>query len=50
MGEVGVRYVMRSPLAEFDVLMNVAGLHQITVEVLEKEPKDYQLMHVTSKL
>jgi isopentenyl diphosphate isomerase/L-lactate dehydrogenase-like FMN-dependent dehydrogenase len=53
MGEVGVRHVMRSLLAEFDILMNVAGFQnvgQITRRALEKEGTDYQLMHVTSKL
>lgn len=53
MGEVGVRHVMRSLLAEFDILMNVAGyqnISQITQDALEKEPRDYPLMHVTSKL
>jgi isopentenyl diphosphate isomerase/L-lactate dehydrogenase-like FMN-dependent dehydrogenase len=53
MGEVGVRHVMRSLLAEFDILMNVAGFQnvgQITKEALEQESKDYPLMHVTSKL
>lgn len=53
MGEVGVRHVMRSLLAEFDILMNVAGyqnISQITKDALEKEPRDYPLMHVTSKL
>jgi isopentenyl diphosphate isomerase/L-lactate dehydrogenase-like FMN-dependent dehydrogenase len=53
MGETGVRHVMRSLLADFDILMNVAGFQnigQITREALEKEPKDYPLMHVTSKL
>jgi isopentenyl diphosphate isomerase/L-lactate dehydrogenase-like FMN-dependent dehydrogenase len=53
MGEVGVRHVMRSLLADFDILMNVAGFQnigQITKDALEKEPKDYALPHVVSKL
>jgi isopentenyl diphosphate isomerase/L-lactate dehydrogenase-like FMN-dependent dehydrogenase len=53
MGQVGVRHVMRSLLAEFDILMNVAGfqnVEQITKAALEQESKDYPLMHVTSKL
>jgi isopentenyl diphosphate isomerase/L-lactate dehydrogenase-like FMN-dependent dehydrogenase len=53
MGETGVRHVMRSLLADFDILMNVAGFQnigQITRETLEKEPKDYPLMHASSKL
>jgi isopentenyl diphosphate isomerase/L-lactate dehydrogenase-like FMN-dependent dehydrogenase len=53
MGATGVRHVMRSLLADFDILMNVAGfqnIEQITREALEEESKDYPLMHVTSKL
>jgi len=53
MGEVGVRHVMRSLLAEFDILMNVAGfqhIEQINKNALEDDAKDYPLMHVTSKL
>jgi isopentenyl diphosphate isomerase/L-lactate dehydrogenase-like FMN-dependent dehydrogenase len=53
MGEVGVRHVMRSLLADLDILMNVAGFQnigQITKATLEQESKDYPLMHVTSKL
>jgi isopentenyl diphosphate isomerase/L-lactate dehydrogenase-like FMN-dependent dehydrogenase len=53
MGEVGVRHVMRSLLADLDILMNVGGFQnigQITKDTLEREPKDYPLMHVTSKL
>ncbi|KAF2833546.1 FMN-dependent alpha-hydroxy acid dehydrogenase [Ophiobolus disseminans] len=52
-GEVGVRHVMRSLLADLDILMNVAGFQnigQVTREALEKQSKDYPLMHVTSKL
>jgi isopentenyl diphosphate isomerase/L-lactate dehydrogenase-like FMN-dependent dehydrogenase len=53
MGEVGVRHVMRGLLADLDILMNVAGFQnvgQINKGALEKESKDYSLMHVTSKL
>jgi isopentenyl diphosphate isomerase/L-lactate dehydrogenase-like FMN-dependent dehydrogenase len=53
MGEVGVRHVMRSLLADLDILMNVAGFQnvaQITWEALEKEDRGYGLMHVVSKL
>jgi isopentenyl diphosphate isomerase/L-lactate dehydrogenase-like FMN-dependent dehydrogenase len=53
MGETGVRHVMRSLLAELDILMNVAGyqnIGQITRDALESGPSDYSLMATTSKL
>jgi isopentenyl diphosphate isomerase/L-lactate dehydrogenase-like FMN-dependent dehydrogenase len=53
MGETGVLHVMRSLLAEFDILMNVSGFQnigQIDRSALESGPKDYPLMSVTSKL
>ncbi|KAH3970078.1 hypothetical protein HBH51_119810 [Parastagonospora nodorum] len=53
MGEAGVRHVMRSLLADLDILMNVAGfqnIQQITRDALEKDPKDYPLPNVVSKL
>ncbi|KAF2025115.1 FMN-dependent alpha-hydroxy acid dehydrogenase [Setomelanomma holmii] len=53
MGETGVRHVMRSLLAELDILMNVAGFQnigQITRDALETGSKDYSLMNVPSKL
>jgi isopentenyl diphosphate isomerase/L-lactate dehydrogenase-like FMN-dependent dehydrogenase len=53
MGEVGVRHVMRSLLAEFDILLNVAGFQnvgQINRSTLESGPKDYPLLPVTAKL
>jgi isopentenyl diphosphate isomerase/L-lactate dehydrogenase-like FMN-dependent dehydrogenase len=53
MGETGVLHVMRSLLADLDILMNVAGfqnIRQITREALETGPKDYSLMNVPSKL
>jgi len=53
MGEEGVRHVMRSLLAEFDILMNVAGFQtvdQIDRSSLESYPKGYQLQPQLSKL
>lgn len=53
MGEVGVRHVMQSLLADFDILLNVAGyknVGEIDRNALESLPKDYPLLHVTSKL
>lgn len=53
MGETGVLHVMRSLLADLDILMNVAGfqnIRRITREALETGPKDYSLMNVPSKL
>jgi isopentenyl diphosphate isomerase/L-lactate dehydrogenase-like FMN-dependent dehydrogenase len=53
MGEAGVRHVMRSLLADLDIPMNVAGfqnIQQIIRDALEKDPKDYPLPHVVSKL
>jgi isopentenyl diphosphate isomerase/L-lactate dehydrogenase-like FMN-dependent dehydrogenase len=53
MGEVGVRHVMRGLLAEFDILLNVAGfkdIGEIDRSALESGPKDYPLLPVMSKL
>lgn len=53
MGEHGVRHVMRSLLADFDILMNVAGfqsVEQIDRSVLESYPPGYQLLAQKSKL
>ncbi|KAF1955504.1 FMN-linked oxidoreductase [Byssothecium circinans] len=53
MGEAGVRHVMKSFLAEFDILLNVAGyknVGEIDRTALESGPKDYPLLPVTSKL
>ena len=56
MGETGVDHVVRSLLAELDILMNVAGfqsIEQIRNEgrrYLESGPKDYPLPPVASKL
>jgi hypothetical protein len=44
---------MKSLLAEFDILMNVAGfqnIEQIDRSVLESFPRGYQLMAEKSKL
>lgn len=38
-GELGVRHVMKSLLADFDILMNVAGWQNI--EQIQKEGKEY---------
>lgn len=56
MGETGVDHVMRSLLADLDILMNVAGfqsVEQIKKEGrnnLESSGKEYGLLPVTSKL
>ncbi|KAI4141321.1 MAG: hypothetical protein L6R39_005402 [Caloplaca ligustica] len=53
MGEVGVRHVMKSLLADFDILMNVAGfqnVEQIDRSVLETYPKGYAMIAERSKL
>jgi isopentenyl diphosphate isomerase/L-lactate dehydrogenase-like FMN-dependent dehydrogenase len=56
MGETGVDHVVRSLLADLDILMNVAGfqsIEQIKKEgrgYLESGPKNYPLLPVTSKL
>jgi isopentenyl diphosphate isomerase/L-lactate dehydrogenase-like FMN-dependent dehydrogenase len=53
MGEAGVLHVMRSLLADLDILMNVAGfqnIRRITREAPETGPKDYSLMNVSSRL
>lgn len=54
MGEAGVKHVMRSLLAELDILMNVAGYSSIPEiaggDALESEVKNYQLMQGASKL
>jgi isopentenyl diphosphate isomerase/L-lactate dehydrogenase-like FMN-dependent dehydrogenase len=53
MGEHGVRHVMRSLLADFDILMNVAGFQsvdQIDRSALESSPPNYQLMTQKSRL
>ncbi|KAF2677261.1 FMN-linked oxidoreductase [Lentithecium fluviatile CBS 122367] len=51
--EVGVRHVMKSLLAEFDILLNAAGYKNVSGidrTALESGPKDYPLLPVTAKL
>jgi isopentenyl diphosphate isomerase/L-lactate dehydrogenase-like FMN-dependent dehydrogenase len=53
LGEHGVRHVMKSLLADFDILMNVAGSHsvdQIDRSALESNPHNYQLLTEKSRL
>ena len=53
MGETGVRHVMKSLLADLDILMEVAGfrdLSEIDKTAIESYAKDYQLLPVKSKL
>lgn len=56
MGETGVDHVIRSLLADLDILMNVAGFQSIDQikkegrKNLESSGKEYGLMPVTSKL
>ena len=42
MGETGVRHVMKSLLAEFDILMNVAGFQNIS-QIDKTAIGEYQL-------
>lgn len=53
MGEAGVRHVMKSLLADFDILMNVGGfqnIEQIDRTALESYPKAYAMIAERSKL
>lgn len=53
MGEHGVRHVMKSLLADFDILLNVGGYQnvgQINRDALESLPKAYSLISEKSKL
>ncbi|KAL2041174.1 hypothetical protein N7G274_006118 [Stereocaulon virgatum] len=53
MGETGVRHVMKSLLADFDIFMNVAGfqnIDQIDGTALESYPKSYAMIAEKSKL
>jgi isopentenyl diphosphate isomerase/L-lactate dehydrogenase-like FMN-dependent dehydrogenase len=53
MGEAGVRHVMRGLLADFDILLNVAGyktISDIDRSALESLPKNYPLQPQTSKI
>jgi isopentenyl diphosphate isomerase/L-lactate dehydrogenase-like FMN-dependent dehydrogenase len=52
-GELGVRHVMRSLLADFDILMNVAGyqsVDQINRDSIESLPNSSSLIAERSKL
>ncbi|KAF1970471.1 FMN-dependent alpha-hydroxy acid dehydrogenase [Bimuria novae-zelandiae CBS 107.79] len=55
MGEAGVRHVMKSLLADWDILLNVGGFKNVKEIIgnrgaLESGPKDYPLQPRTSKL
>jgi isopentenyl diphosphate isomerase/L-lactate dehydrogenase-like FMN-dependent dehydrogenase len=55
MGEHGVRHVMKSLLADFDILLNVAGYQNVgqivgNREALESLPKAYTLIQERAKL
>ena len=53
MGETGVRHVMKSLLAELDIMMNVAGcqsVDQIDRSWLESQPKSYSFTRERSRL
>ena len=53
MGETGVRHVMKGLLADFDILMNVAGcqnIDQIDRSWLDSDPKGSTLIPQRSKL
>ncbi|KAK3714176.1 hypothetical protein LTR37_007978 [Vermiconidia calcicola] len=53
MGETGVRHVMKSLLADFDIMMNVAGcqsVDQIDRSWLESQTKAYPLLQERSKI
>lgn len=54
MGETGVRHVMRSLLADFDILMEVGGFRNVEEmmdrSVLESYPKGYAMISERSKL
>jgi isopentenyl diphosphate isomerase/L-lactate dehydrogenase-like FMN-dependent dehydrogenase len=53
MGEPGVRHVMRSLLADLDILMNVAGItdiNDIDKGLLQSLPQSYSLVAEKSKL
>ena len=53
MGETGVRHVMKSLLADFDIMMNVAGcqsIDQIDRRWLESQNKAYPLLRERSKI
>lgn len=52
-GEIGVRHVMKSLLADFDILMNVAGFQsvdQIQRDSIDSLPKSAAMIAEKSKL
>ena len=52
-GELGVRHVMKSLLADFDILMNVAGFQsvdQITKDSIESLPNSAAMIAEKSRL
>lgn len=52
-GELGVRHVMKSLLADFDILMNVAGFNsvdEITREHIDSSPITTAMIAEKSKL
>lgn len=52
-GELGVRHVMKSLLADFDILMNVAGFQRvdmITRDALDSLPNASSMIAEKSKL
>jgi len=55
MGDHGVRHVMKSLLADFDILLNVAGYQNVQQiignrDALESYEKNYSLIGSVSKL
>jgi isopentenyl diphosphate isomerase/L-lactate dehydrogenase-like FMN-dependent dehydrogenase len=53
MGEEGVRHVMRSLLAEFDITMLTAGFNNVgemKKDRLESSPRNYTLLAEKAKL
>lgn len=53
MGEHGVRHVMKSLLADLDIMFNVAGItsvDEIDKDFLESYPKNYSLVQERSMI
>ena len=55
MGDHGVRHVMKSLLADFDILMNVAGYQSVNQiignkDALESYARNYTLIDVRARL
>jgi len=55
MGDHGVRHVMKSLLAEFDILLNVAGFQNVKQiignrDALDSSPKNYTLLQERARL